>query len=113
MATQIVVKGDVGTVLQMTVRTGPLSTDPVVDLTGAVTAFLVQRPDGTSVEWAAIIDGSPTAGVLKYTTVTGDMEISGVYVIQARITQSGNVFHATPVQILCRNVYQPWSADAR
>jgi len=70
---------------------GEIGTDIIVDIgtdiTGATpTVLKVQKPDGTTVEWTASIYNS---NYLKYTTISGDFDQSGTYVVQASLTLTG------------------------
>ena len=70
--------GEIGTVIIV---------DCGVDITGATpTTIKVKKPDGTEVEWTATIYDS---NYLKYTTISGDFDQSGTYVLQASLTLTG------------------------
>ena len=69
---------DVGTIITVDCGTA---------ISGATNAKLkVKKPDGTSAEWTATISGTDD---LKYTTISGDFDQSGVYYLQASLTISG------------------------
>ena len=58
-----------------------------VDISGATpTTLKVKKPDGTEVEWTATIYNS---NYLKYTTILGDFNQSGTYVLQTSLTLTG------------------------
>jgi hypothetical protein len=70
---------------------GDIGTEIIVDcgtaIGGATNLKLkVKKPDSTEVEWTATIDGTDN---LKYTTVSGDFNLSGTYFLQAALTLSG------------------------
>jgi len=71
--------GEVG--LKIKVNTG-------VDLTNATsTLILVEKPDGTKVDWTATIEDASN-GIIYYETQSGDLNQSGIYYIQAKVTFS-------------------------
>ena len=70
---------------------GDVGTEIIVDcgtaITGATDLKLkVQKPDATTAEWTATIDGTDN---LKYTTIDGDFSVAGTYLVQASLTLSG------------------------
>jgi hypothetical protein len=55
-----------------------------VDITGATpTKLKVTKPDGTEVVWTATVYNS---NYLKYTTISGDFNLAGTYILQAELT---------------------------
>lgn len=114
MAEKIVVAGDIGTLIRLRVREGTKKTDPLVNLTGVtLTKFLVRKPNPASlengtfvdVEWTAVVEGLATAGTLAYTTVAGDIDVPGTYIVQAKVEFGGlSRFHSTPVELLVRAI---------
>lgn len=74
--------GDIGT--QIVVNCG-------VDISSATnTKLKVKKPDETIVEWVATISGTNN---LTYTTISGDLDQSGEYKLQALLTQDGWTGH--------------------
>jgi hypothetical protein len=70
---------------------GDIGTDIIVDcgteITGATnTKLKVQKPDGTTAEWVASIDGTDN---LKYTIIAGDFNVAGTYFLQASLSLGG------------------------
>lgn len=70
---------------------GDVGTDIIVDcgstITGATDLKLkVKKPDGSTVEWTAAIDGTDN---LKYTTIAGDFNLAGTYFLQSSLTLGG------------------------
>lgn len=70
---------------------GDTGTEILVDcgstITGATnTKLKVKKPDGTTVEWTATIDGTD---YLKYTTLSADFSVAGTYFLQASLTLGG------------------------
>ena len=50
------------------------------DLSAATTTnFVVEKPDSSVVTWTASFDSDGTDGVLKYTTVSGDLDMVGIW----------------------------------
>lgn len=73
-----VVMGDIGT--EFTLDCG-------VDIsTATVRKIIVLKPDGTTVEWPAVASG---ANEIMYTTIAGDLVVSGVHYLQAQIEMPG------------------------
>jgi len=70
--------GDVGTIIMV---------DCGTTISGATGLILnVKKPDGTTVEWSATIDGTD---YLKHTTISTDFDQAGLYYLQASLTISG------------------------
>ena len=68
-------KGTVGLLIE--VETG-------VDLSDATEVKLkVKKPSGTTVEWAGVVSGTK----IQYTTQAGDLDESGLYLIQAYVVK--------------------------
>jgi len=58
-----------------------------IDLTGASpTSIKVRKPDGTETEWAAGIKDNTK---LSYVTQSGDLNVPGMYHLQANATLGG------------------------
>lgn len=75
--------GDVGAILEVTLT----NKGTVVDLTGnSVLEIILKKPDGTKLTKTGVLSGLPTAGVIKYTTVAGDLNQSGEWKIEAHVT---------------------------
>ncbi len=73
-------KGDIGTLLKITVKDG---TAPV-DVSSATTKNVVlKRPAGSVLEKPAAFFTDGTDGIVTYTTVSGDMSEIGTWEIQA------------------------------
>lgn len=74
--------GDIGTALVANIG---------ADIEGATdTKLLVQKPDGTEVEWLADvfeIDGDKN--YLRYLTEAGDFDQAGRYRVQSKLTKDG------------------------
>lgn len=65
----------------------PIRANTNTDITLATaTTFQVKKPDGTEVVWAATIVDT---NYLTHTTVLGDVDQSGKYIIQASLTLGG------------------------
>lgn len=58
-----------------------------VDITGATnTKLKIKKPDGTEVEWVAIVYNS---NYLKYISIAGDFNIAGDYYLNSYIETTG------------------------
>lgn len=54
------------------------------DLTDASNqALLIRKPSNKTATWAATISGTPSDGVLTYTTIAGDLDEDGWYHLQS------------------------------
>ena len=77
MADKIYV-GDIGTVIDV---------DCNETITGATgQKLIVKKPNGTTVEWTATIQGTDT---LRHITIANDLDVAGEYLIQPYLTLSG------------------------
>ena len=64
-----------------------------IDLTNATTYKLkVIKPDGRNVEWACSIATPATTGYLTYTSVSGDVDVTGSYKLNAYVTFASGAF---------------------
>jgi len=58
------------------------------DLTGKTVSIRYLKPNGTEGTWAAsVMSGQPT--VVQYVTQTGDIDLSGRWVLQAQVQDTG------------------------
>jgi len=87
MAEDEIHKGDVGTVFEVTLKDGA----SIVDVSGASTKQIIfKKPNGGTVEKDAdfVTDGQD--GKLKYTTLADDLDVIGVWKLQAYVVISGS-----------------------
>lgn len=83
--------GNVGSVIQVTVR----NEDAVYDISTATTKkFIFIKPTGVSVIKDAAFVNTGTDGLLKYTTLAGDLDVDGTWRIQVYIEISGKKFYS-------------------
>lgn len=78
--------GDIGTLFEITLEDD--STDPhsAVDLTGNTTLEIIFfKPDKTKLTKIALLVGPATDGKISYTTISGDLNVAGKWLIQAHI----------------------------
>jgi hypothetical protein len=86
MAANEIRVGDIGTVFEVSL----VDDGVAVDLTGITVKNLIfKKPDGTVVTKIGTVYGVPANGVLRYTTLTGDLDKDGCWQIQAQITLPG------------------------
>jgi len=78
-----------------------------ISLSGLATATLiVEKPDGAvAVEWAATVLGPAEDGWIYYTTIAGDLDVSGVYRIYAKTVFTGGGTYYGERTVF--NVYTP------
>ena len=94
MAADEIHVGDIGTVFSVTVKDGTT----VVDISNASTKqILLQDPDGTTQTKTAEYETDGTDGVIKYTTVSGDLTLAGTWKIQAKVVITAGTWN-TDVQ---------------
>lgn len=75
--------GDVGTVIRVTVKD---QDGAIYDVSGAsVKEIILQKPDETAIKKDAdfVTDGKD--GLLKYEVVSGDLDMAGIWRVQAHI----------------------------
>ncbi len=64
-----------------------------IDLTLSTTRKLkIIKPDGRNVEWTATVTTPATSGYLGYTSVSGDLDVTGTYKINAYVTFPSGAF---------------------
>jgi hypothetical protein len=81
MATGKIYKDDWGVVFSVLVG---------FDLTGATTYKLkIIKPDGRNATWNCTVATPATAGYLTYTSVAGDLDVTGNYKLNAYVTWAG------------------------
>jgi len=92
MSDQIFVS-DTGTEMRVTVTDDGVA----VDLSSATEIlFIFRKPDGTTLEVDGLLYTDGTDGIVYYNTVAGDIDQSGMYKLQVRVTiSSGNVFSSS------------------
>jgi hypothetical protein len=67
----------------------------VVNVSGATNTISIRKPNGTKTDYAASLLTDGTDGVIYYTTVSGDLDITGTYKIQATVQTSQGVYHSS------------------
>ncbi|MCP4989333.1 MAG: hypothetical protein GY928_25740 [Colwellia sp.] len=73
---------DIGTALQITIKNG----SAIVDLSSVTTKNLfLTKPSGAVLTKATTFVTDGTDGVIKYTTIAGDLDESGVWQMQVYI----------------------------
>ena len=89
MAVEEIHQYDIGTIFRMTVKSG----DDAVDISGATEKYILfKKPDATVVTQDAefLTDGSD--GIIQYTTVEDDLDLTGKWKIQARVILSSGTW---------------------
>lgn len=93
-ATQIVEEihvGDIGTILEATIK----NINTVVDISTATTkSILLQKPSGAVLTKAGNFTTDGTDGKLDYTTISGDLDESGVWQIQSHVINAVGDWHS-------------------
>ena len=93
---------DVGTTFLVTI----VDNDIPVDLSsGSSNLMLFLKPDGTFISRPAVFNTNGTDGVIKYTTVDGDLDQQGYWSLGAVVTTSSGKWTATAVQFMVRSTF--------
>lgn len=79
--------GAIGATFEITVR--------ATDLTGATVSLAVRKPDDSSATWTGSVDAN---GRATYTTVSGDLNVVGVYQAQLRVQGTGIDYKTEPFE---------------
>lgn len=83
MASEEIHKNDIGITFKVTLKDGTT----VVDISSAsVKNIILGKPDGTKLTKAGSFTTDGTDGILQYNTISGDLDIIGIWDIQAQIT---------------------------
>ena len=89
MAAAEIHKGDIGTVFEVTVKDG----SDVVDISVASTYDIIfKKPNDDVVAQTGVFVTDGTDGKMKYTTISGDLDISGGWQIQASLVMAAGVW---------------------
>ena len=51
--------------------------------------FHITKPGNLKTEWLPVVKGNPIDGILEYTTVSGDLNLSGVYKLESEVLFAG------------------------
>ena len=95
-------KGDVGTILRVTVT----DDGAAVDISAATTKqLLLKSPAGAVLTKTAVFTNTGTDGKLQYTTIAGDLSSTGDWQIQASCVFSASQFLSSiGTFTVCENV---------
>ncbi len=89
----------VGETVKIVLKTG-------IDLSGyADLRMRFRRPDGTTGEWISSVSGTNTTW-MEYTTLTGDLNVAGLWAVEAFAADTGILLRGKPVDFM---VYLPIS----
>lgn len=81
--TQEVHLNDIGTIFRITLLSGSTA----VDVSGASSKYILfRKPDGTTLQKTATFYTDGSDGIVEYTAVSGDLNATGTWKIQARVT---------------------------
>lgn len=91
MAANEIHKGDIGTILEVTIKDGPL----VVDISTATTKnILLKPPTGALMTKAGVFVTDGTDGKIKHTTISGDLSVVGVWQVQGHAVTPDGDWHS-------------------
>ncbi len=90
--------GDVGTVFKLTIKD---QAGAIVNISGASTKVVrFRKPDATVVEKAGALYSDGTDGILKYTTIAGDLDKGGSWSIQAKVVLASGTWYSTTAEFV-------------
>ena len=84
--------GDIGTEFRITI----LDNGSAIDISGATSlVIIIKKPDGTSITTTGNLYTDGTDGIMYYRVVSGDLDQSGIYKIQAYVEISGGSYYSS------------------
>ena len=104
---QCVFVGDVGTIFKTTIK--DCDTGTAIDLSIAtagttVKQLIFKKPDGTTVTQTASFYSDGSDGIITYTTVAADIDISGTWSIQGHVEGTGFVNSSSIEEFVVKDV---------
>ena len=89
MAANEVRVGDIGTRFKVTLKDGA----SVVSISSATTKqIILKKPDGTKLTKSATFSSDGTDGIMYYDTVSGDLDVAGVWKLQGKVVLTAGTF---------------------
>lgn len=89
MAANEVRVGDIGTRFKVTLKDGA----SVVSLSSATTKqIILKKPDGTKLTKSATFSSDGADGIMYYDTVSGDLDVAGVWKLQGKVVITAGTF---------------------
>jgi hypothetical protein len=92
--------GDIGTQFLLTI----VDNSAIVNISSASNLTIyIKKPDSTLLAVTGTLYTDGTDGIMYYNSVSGDLDQSGIYKIQAKVTISSNVFYSSigSFKVLC------------
>ena len=84
--------GDVGLIIESQIYN---QAGAVADISSAtVISFLFYLPDGTLKTKTGVFSATGSNGLVRYTTIVGDLSIAGTWKMQVYITMPGLLLHS-------------------
>lgn len=94
MTDTIIHVGDVGTIIRLTITESDGTT--AVDVsTATVKKFYFAKPSGEKLAVTAEFNTTGVDGKLKYTTIAGDIDVAGVWQVQAYVEIGTAKYYST------------------
>lgn len=88
--------GDIGTVFRCSVCD---NTSTIINLSSYTSLYLIfQKPDGSTITKDASLYTDGTDGIITYTTVAGDLDLAGIWRMQAYIILSSGSWKSNIVK---------------
>lgn len=82
--------GDIGTSFQITIE----NCTTIFSLASATISIVLTKPNGTELTKVGSLYTDGTDGKVQYTSVAGDLDMAGLWSIQAIITIGSNIWHS-------------------
>jgi len=94
-------KDDIGTVFEITI----IDDDTILDIsTATIKQFKFKKPSGAVLTKTAAFSSDGTDGLLRYTSVAGDLDEINTYSIQAKITMPEGVWSSEITQFTVKDI---------
>lgn len=89
--------GDIGTIFRVTITECIAGVDTPVDVSGASSLqFTFLKPDHTTaLTKTAVNTTDGTDGKIQYTTISGDLDVAGIWQLQAKVVLGGSEFFSS------------------
>ena len=93
--------GDVGTVLESTIYDRTTPADPLDLTTATELTYKLKKPSGAIVTKTATLSGSGSAGKIRYTFVSGDLDELGTWKVQGHVVLPTGSWSTSIEQLKC------------
>jgi hypothetical protein len=98
---QKITVGDYGTTIRFTLK----SKGAAFSLLNSTAISIEVKNSAGTQSWIPQTIGDPQYGVIEYVLAPGNINVSGPYVLQPKVTFSGSLFHGSPVTLIVRDAF--------